>query len=104
MSSSIKKEDGGVIMTDEKITTLKNKLEDCNKIDIENVNIDDVEDISNIKIDTKKSSVERILDFLLSYENPYIFKVQNSLVKIEFSNSNVYADNCVTNVFRNIYK
>ena len=89
----------------ETITNLvEQKLKKYENTNLDEIDRNTVEDISNIKIDNKKSSVERILDFLLSYENPYIFKVKGNLVKIEFSNSNVYADNCVTNVFRNIYK
>ena len=86
------------------IQALENKLKQCRNINIKDVNIDEVEDIKSINIDTTKSSRERILDFLLSHKNPYLFKVNDSLVKIEFSNSNIYAENCVTNLFKDIYK
>lgn len=86
------------------IELLENKLEICKNKNIDEIDISEVEDISNINIDTKKSSVERILDFLNEVKNPYIFKVKNKIVKIEFSNNNVYATNCVTNVFKDIYK
>lgn len=49
--------------TQAKQIMLEKKLEESSEIDIKNVNIEDVEDISNIKIDKEKSSVERILDF-----------------------------------------
>ena len=83
---------------------LEQKLNEYEKTELEKIDRNTIEDISNIKINTKKSSVERILDFLLSYDNPYIFKIENSLVKIQFSNNNVYADNCITNVYKHIYK
>ena len=86
------------------IELLKNKLVECQRVDINEVNIEDVEDISNIQIDTTKSSTKRILDFLSKSKNPYLFKVGENLVKIEFSKSNIYADSCVTNVFKHIYK
>lgn len=86
------------------IKILEDKLKKCKCVSVEDVNIDEVEDISNINIDTNKSSRERILDFLIAHKNPYLFKFKNSLIKIEFSNSNIYADNCVTNVFKDIYK
>ena len=89
----------------EKMTSLlERKLTKCENTNLEDVDRNTIEDISNIKIDTKKSSTERILDFLLSYSNPYIFRVGDSLVKIQFSNSNIYADNCITNVYKHIYK
>ena len=75
---------------------LEQKLNEYEKTELEKIDRNTVEDISNIKIDTEKSSVERILDFLLSYDNPYIFKIENSLVKIP--------DNCITNVYKHIYK
>lgn len=91
-------------MCENSLNSLEQKLNICKSTELLKIDKSKIDDIANIKIDTQKSSVERILDFLLSYENPYIFKVQDSLVKIEFSNNNVYADNCITNVFRNIYK
>lgn len=83
---------------------LEQKLNECENTNIDEIDRNAVEDISSIKIDTKKSSVERILDFLLSYDNPYVFKIGDNLVKIQFSNKNIYADNCITNVYKHIYK
>ncbi|MBR1884204.1 MAG: hypothetical protein IJ809_04640 [Clostridia bacterium] len=83
---------------------LENKLQRCKNINIEDVKESEIDDISNIKIDTEKSSVERILDFLVSCKNPYIFKIDNSIVKLEFSESKISADKCITEVFKSIYK
>ena len=91
-------------MDNENIIFLEQKLKKYKDYELDQIDKNDVPDISTIKIDSKKSSVNRILDFLSSYENPYVFKVGDNLVKIGFLNNNVYADNCVTNVFKNIYK
>lgn len=91
-------------MVKSNIELLEQKLERCRNTNIEDVDINEIEDVADIFIDTQKSSVERILDFLFSVKNPYVFKVKDKIVKIEFSKNNVYAKNCVTNVFKNIYK
>lgn len=91
-------------MVKSNIEFLEQKLERCRNTNIDEIDINEVEDVANIFIDSNKSSVERILDFLFSVKNPYVFKVNGKIVKIEFSNSNIYATNCVTNVFKNIYK
>lgn len=91
-------------MYDSVSNLLEQKLNKYENTDLDKVDRNTVEDISNIKIDTKKSSVERILDFLISYENPYVFKIGDNLVKVQFSNDNIYADNCITNVYKHIYQ
>jgi len=47
------------------IKELEEKLERCKNIKLEDINLDDVDEISSIKIDRRKSSNERILDFLM---------------------------------------
>ena len=54
---------------------LQEKLEKCRNMKLEDVTLDDVDELSSIKIDRRKSSNERILDFLTKVKNPYIFKV-----------------------------
>ena len=53
---------------------LKEKLMECKKTDVKTIQDKDVDEISTIKIDKRKSSNERILDFLCKTKNPYIFK------------------------------
>ena len=42
---------------------LKEKLDRCKKIKLEDIDPNDVDEITDIKIDKRKSSNERILDF-----------------------------------------
>jgi len=91
-------------MNNNDIYVLKEKLEKCKKMDINDVNINEIDDLSEIKISRKKSSNERILDFLISVKNPYIFKVNGRVVKLEFSNNENKAEDCLTNVIKSIYK
>ena len=57
------------------------------------INIDDIPDIKDLNISKKKSSKERILDFLNEVNNPYVFKVNGRLVMISFANTETTAMN-----------
>ena len=86
------------------IGELNNKLTRCENISLSEVNKEELDDISNIKIDKRKSSNERILDFLIKTNNPYIFKVNGRVVQIAFSKNEKTADDCLTNVLKKLYK
>lgn len=68
------------------------------------VNPDDIPDIKSIKIDKRKPKEERILDFLSQVENPYVFKINSRLVQIGFSENGKTAEDCLTNVLKNLYR
>lgn len=54
--------------------------------------------IENIKINTDLPLSERIYDFFKKVKNPYIIKVGNIIVEMEFSdNSNVSPIQCIDN-------
>lgn len=87
------------------IKELEEKLNRCRNMKLEDVSLEDVDEISSIKIDRRKPSEERILDFLTKVKNPYIFKVNGKLVRIRFSeNSSLTAEDCLTNVLKNLYR
>ena len=83
---------------------LKEKLDRCKKIKLEDIDPNDVDEITDLKIDKRKSSNERILDFLNKVKNPYVFKVNGTLVRIGFSETNKTADDCLTSVLKNLYR
>lgn len=91
-------------MNNKEIEALGEKVKKCRKISLDEVNQDEVDEITDIKIDKRKSSNERILDFLNKVKNPYIFKVKGKLVRIRFSDTNKTADDCLTNVLKNLYR
>ena len=86
------------------IEEIKEKLERCRNIKLEEVTLDDVDEISSIKIDRRKPSNERILEFIMKVKNPYIFKVNGKLVRISFSDTAKTAEDCLTNVLKNLYR
>ena len=86
------------------IQELEEKLEKCRNMRLEDVTLDDVDELGSIKIDRRKSSNERILDFLTKVKNPYIFKINGRLVRMRFSENGPTADECLTNMLENLYK
>ena len=80
------------------------KVEKYKDMDLNEVNLDDIPDINEIKIDKRKSKEERILDFLSQVENPYVFKVNGHLVQIGFTDNGKSVEDCLTNVLESLYK
>ena len=61
--------------------------------------------IENVSIDTNLPLAERIYDFFKKVNNPYILKVGNITVEMEFSdNSNISPMECIDNALINDYK
>ena len=67
------------IMDRYNIKELDEKIDRCKNMKLEDINSDEVDELSSIKIDRRKSSNERILDFLTQVKNPYVFKVNGNL-------------------------
>ena len=86
------------------IKELEEKINRCKKMKFEDINPDDVDELSSIKIDRKKPSNERILDFLMQVKNPYVFKVNGRLVKLEFTDNGKKAVDAIINVIKSIYR
>ena len=85
------------------IKELEEKLERYKNMKLEDINPDDVDEIISIKIDRRKSSDERILEFLAQVKNPYVFKVNGRLVRMSFSENGSTTDECLTRVLKNLY-
>ncbi len=79
---------------------LKNKIDKCKNYKFDSLDNFNITNFETIKISKKKSSSERILDFLNKVENPYLFKVKNRVVLISFSDSGIKADDCLINVIK----
>ena len=86
------------------MNNINEKLLQYRDVDLSNIDIDDVDKIEDIKIDKRKSSKDRIIDFLNSVKNPYVFNVDGKLVQIGFSDNNISADECLTNLLSKLYK
>lgn len=86
------------------VKELEEKIKRCKYIEINEVNKDDVDELSGIKISRKRSKEEKILDFISKTKNPYIFKVNDKLVKIEFNDNGTNAEDAIINVIKSLYK
>ena len=86
------------------IQELEEKLNRCKNMKLENITLDDVDELGSIKIDRRKSSNERILDFLTKVKKTYIFKINGRLVRMRFSENGPTADECLTNMLENLYR
>ena len=86
------------------IKELEEKLKKCKDIDLSEVNINEVDDLNEIRISRRKSKEERIIDFISKTKNPYIFKLNGRLVKFEFSDNEKSAQDAITRVIKSIYK
>ena len=85
------------------ISKLESKIRHYKDIEINDISNEQITNINKIKIDKRKSSVVRILDFLRYVENPYMIKVNETIVKIQFSNKQIKAEECINQVFYNLY-
>ena len=88
----------------EKKYNIQELEEKCRNIKLEDATLDDVDELGTIKIDRRKSSNKRILDFLTKVKNPYIFKVNGRLVRMRFSENGPTADECLTRMLKNLYR
>lgn len=86
------------------IEKLDQKIKNCKNISVDNIDVNSIDNLSEIKIDRKKKGNDRILDFINKVSNPYIFNIDNQIVKIEFTNNSKNAEECITNVISKIYK
>ena len=87
------------------IEELENKL----KKSKDNIHLYDknnkLDKIDNIVIDTNLPLAERIYNFFKKVNNPYILKVGNIVVEMEFSdNSSLNPIECIDNALINDYK
>lgn len=58
--------------------------------------IDNLVDLRNVNIDVKKSVPEKINDYFLQIKNPYIFKIGDIKVKINFNENRTFAETLST--------
>lgn len=86
------------------IEELREKLKRTAKLNFSDVRLDELVEISEINFSKKSNSNEKLLDFIKSSSNPYMFKCNGKKVKIEFSNTEKLAEECLTSTIKNIYQ
>ena len=86
------------------IKELEEKIKRCKYINVNETNIDNVDELSWIKISKRNLKKKKILDFIGETKNPYIFKVNGKLVKLEFSDNGTNAETAIMNVIKSLHK
>ena len=79
---------------------LKNKLKDSKKIEVNEVEKENMDSIDNIDINKDKPSNIRILEFLKQSTNPYMFLIDNMIVKIEYGEKGTKLKDCINNLIQ----
>lgn len=70
--------------------------------DLQAVDIENLVDISNIKIDTTMNKTDRIQKFIRDIKNPYCFRSQNTVVKVSFCSEGSSFQELLQDYFRTV--
>ena len=79
---------------------MNNSFENMKNFDIKTVDIDSLEDISKIKINTNLPQKERMAEFIKQIKNPYCFRYKDTAVKITFNDNGPSFEECVKNFLK----
>ncbi len=75
------------------------KLEQYKALNICDVKVEDLKDISSVCINKDRPILERVLSFMIQIGNPYLFKVGETPVKVSFSDNAPTLQKCLEAVF-----
>lgn len=75
-------------------------LEEMEKMDIRDLNPDDLVDIRNVHIDRSLPKEERIKSMIEQMKNPYAFKYGDVVVKMEFAHNGRTLEDCMERYLR----
>ena len=65
-------------------------------IDIEQCEADQLVDLRSVSIDKSRPVPERMCSFVKQIKNPYLFKVDDITVKVEFSSGKSFEDSLLS--------
>lgn len=70
----------------------KSELAKCKEIDISTCDVDSLVDLRQINIDTTRPITERIESFLKQVRNPYLFKVGDIAMKVDYGSGKEFGE------------
>lgn len=74
----------------------RDELIELSKVSIKDVNVNDLKELTDIHINTELSIQERAEIFFKEIKNPYLFKVNGTIVKVSYNNhKNKKLDDCL---------
>lgn len=68
------------------------KLDECAAVDVTNVDKKSLVDIKKVRVNTKLSEKERILDYISQVKNPYCYIDKGIIVKLSFNGTQSIED------------
>lgn len=80
---------------------MKDSLYKLENTDIMSVNSNELVDIKDIEIDCSLPVNERILNYINKVKNPYCFKINGTIVKLEFSENNSTLEDIIIAYLKN---
>lgn len=83
---------------------LKEKLIKCKNINFDDVDINDLEDITKINFSKKQNNQDKIIDFIKSSKNPYMFQCNGKKIQIAFANTDDIAEEKLKKTLNKIYQ
>ncbi len=75
-------------------------LASMRRMDIETCVVSDLTDISNVQVDHSLPVSERITRFVAEVGNPYLFRVEDTAVKVQYSGQGVSLQERLTRLMR----
>lgn len=68
------------------------------EVDFDDVSLDEVTDISRIRIDRQLPQQKRQAQYLRQVKNPYLVRVGNAMIKIRFADNGVSFEDAFENL------
>lgn len=78
--------------------------EKCKSMTIDIININDLKELDEIKIDEKLPVIERMLDALSQGYNPYFYKCKGKIIQIIYGNQNKSLQECLMDLIAYKFK
>lgn len=72
------------------------QLSNLRNIDLSTCDIESLVDLREIKIDTAKPVIDRVNSYFSQIKNPYLFKVDDVVVKVKYGNGKTFLDSLTT--------
>lgn len=70
----------------------KSQLARCKEVDVSSCDVNSLVDLREINIDTNQPVTQRIESFLEQVQNPYVFKVGDVVMKVDYGNGKQFAE------------
>ena len=78
------------------------ELEKMKNTDIRNVNVDELVDIQDVRVDETLPPRERAMEYIRQIKNPYCYKSNGIVVKLSFAGKKRFEDCVKESLFTNL--